>query len=96
MDGLFLVPTTVRHVHAAGTGARGSRVADRLVAAVRVYQREVSPKRPPCCSFTPTCSAYAVEAIERHGARRGGWLTLRRLARCRPGAAGGADPVPAA
>ena len=96
IDGLFLVPTTARHVHAAGTGPRGSRVAQRLVAAVRVYQREVSPRRPPCCSFSPTCSAYAVEALERHGARRGSWLTLRRLVRCRPGAAGGADPVPAA
>ncbi len=95
MDGLFLVPTTVRHVHRAGTGARGSPAADRLVAAVRVYQREVSPRRPPCCAFTPTCSAYAVEALERHGARRGTWLTLRRLARCHPRAAGGADPVPA-
>jgi uncharacterized protein len=94
VDGLFLVPTTVRHVHRAGTG-RG-RVADRLVAAVRVYQREISPRRPPCCSFSPTCSAYAVEALETHGARRGTWLTLRRLVRCRPGAAGGADPVPAA
>ena len=96
VDGLFLVPTTVRHVSAAGTGARGSRVAERLVAAVRVYQREISPRRPPCCSFSPTCSAYAVEALERHGARRGTWLTVRRLVRCRPGAAGGADPVPAA
>jgi uncharacterized protein len=96
VDGLFLVPTTVRHVHRAGTGPRGSRAAERLVAAVRVYQREISPQRPPCCSFTPTCSAYAVEALERHGARRGTWLTLRRLVRCRPGAAGSADPVPAA
>jgi putative membrane protein insertion efficiency factor len=96
IDGLFLVPTTVRHVHATGTGRRGTRVRDRLVAAVRVYQREVSPRRPPCCRFEPTCSAYAVQALERHGAGRGGWLTLRRLVRCRPGAAGGPDPVPAA
>ena len=96
VDGLFLVPTTVRHVSAADIGGRGSRVAERLVAAVRVYQREISPRRPPCCSFSPTCSAYAVEALERHGARRGTWLTVRRLVRCRPGAAGGADPVPAA
>ncbi|MFW3172776.1 membrane protein insertion efficiency factor YidD [Geodermatophilus sp. CPCC 206100] len=96
VDGLFLVPTTVRHVHTAGTGPRGTRVRDRLVAAVRVYQREVSPRRPPVCRYQPTCSAYAVEALERHGAARGSWLTLRRLARCRPGAAGGADPVPAA
>ncbi|MGY1634872.1 membrane protein insertion efficiency factor YidD [Geodermatophilus sp. SYSU D01186] len=96
VDGLFLVPTTVRHVHAAGTGRRGTRVRDRLVAAVRVYQREVSPRRPPSCRFEPTCSAYAVEALEQHGAGRGTWLTLRRLLRCRPGVRGGADPVPAA
>jgi putative membrane protein insertion efficiency factor len=96
IDGLFLVPTTVRHVHAAGTGRRGGRVRDRLLAAVRVYQREVSPRRPPCCRFEPTCSAYAVGALEQHGAVRGSWLTLRRLVRCRPGAAGGPDPVPAA
>jgi uncharacterized protein len=96
VDGLFLVPATVRHVHAAGTGRRGTRLRDRLVAAVRVYQREVSPRRPPCCRFGPTCSAYAVQALEQHGAARGGWLTVRRLARCRPGAAGGPDPVPAA
>ena len=96
VDGLFLVPTTVRHVHAAGTGRRGTRVRDRLVAAVRVYQLEVSPRRPPSCRFEPTCSGYAVQALQRHGAARGSWLTVRRLARCRPGAAGGADPVPAA
>ncbi|MGY1643673.1 membrane protein insertion efficiency factor YidD [Geodermatophilus sp. SYSU D00703] len=94
VDGLFLVPTTVRHVHAAGTGRRGTRVRDRVVAGVRVYQREISPRRPPVCRWEPTCSAYAVEALERHGARRGTWLTLRRLARCRPGTAGGPDPVP--
>jgi len=96
VEGLFLVPTTVRHVHATGTGRRGTRLRDRLVAAVRVYQREVSPRRPPCCRFEPTCSTYAVQALERHGAGRGSWLTLRRLVRCRPGAAGGPDPVPAA
>ncbi|WP_029430501.1 membrane protein insertion efficiency factor YidD [Blastococcus sp. URHD0036] len=94
MEMVYLAPTTARHVHRAGAG-RG-RLADRLVAAVRVYQREVSPKRAPCCQFTPSCSAYAVEALETHGAGRGSWLTLRRLVRCRPGAAGGADPVPAA
>jgi hypothetical protein len=82
-------------VQRAGTGERGSRLAERLVAAVRVYQREISPKRAPCCVHEPTCSAYAVEALERHGARRGSWLTVRRLLRCRPGARGGADPVPA-
>ena len=96
VDSMLLAPTTVREVRRAGTGERGTRLGDRMVAAVRVYQRRISPTRPPCCRFGPTCSAYAVEAIERHGARRGGWLTARRLVRCRPGAAGGPDPVPAA
>jgi putative membrane protein insertion efficiency factor len=95
MDSMLLAPTTLREVRVAGTGERGIRVADRLIAAVRVYQRRISPTRPACCRFAPTCSAYAVEALERHGARRGSWLTLRRLVRCRPGATGGADPVPA-
>ena len=81
-------------VHDAGTAPHAS-LADRMIAAVRVYQREISPKRAPVCRFTPTCSAYAVQALEQHGAGRGSWLTLRRLVRCRPGAAGGADPVPA-
>ena len=95
-DALLLAPATVRQVRRSGTGWRGTRLADRMIAAVRVYQREISPKRAPCCHFTPTCSAYAVEALERHGAGRGAWLTLRRLIRCRPGATGGADPRPAA
>jgi uncharacterized protein len=94
MDSMLLAPTTLREVGRRGTGERGTRLADRMIAAVRVYQREISPMRAPCCHFEPTCSAYAVEALDRHGARRGGWLTLRRLVRCRPGAAGGADPVP--
>ena len=71
-------------------------MTERLIAAVRVYQREISPKRKPCCKYSPSCSNYAVEALETHGARRGAWLTARRLLRCRPGAVGGADPVPEA
>ena len=94
MDSMLLAPSTLREVRARGTGERGTRLADRMVAAVRVYQREISPKRPPCCRFTPTCSHYAVEALQRHGAVRGSWLTVRRLVRCRPGAADRADPVP--
>jgi uncharacterized protein len=93
-DAFLLAPSTIRSVRTAGTG-QGGRLADRLIAAVRVYQRDISPKRPSCCRFTPTCSSYAVQALERHGARRGSWLTVRRLVRCRPGAAGGADPVAA-
>ena len=96
MDSLLLAPSTFREVRARGTGERGTRLADRMIAAIGVYQREISPKRPPCCRFTPTCSHYAVEALQRHGAARGAWLTVRRLVRCRPGAAGGADPVPRA
>src|SRR3954470_3561480 len=69
-DALLVPPTAVRHVHA---GPRGPRT--RMIAAVRTYQREISPKRPPVCRFTPTCSAYAVEALEQHGAARGAWLT---------------------
>ena len=75
-------------------GARRSTVARLAVAAVRAYQRWISPIRPPVCRFTPSCSAYAVTAIERHGAVRGGWLTTRRLLRCGPWHPGGHDPVP--
>jgi putative membrane protein insertion efficiency factor len=102
-DAFLLAPSTIRSARSAGAagpgrpaGAAGhGRPADRLIAAVRVYQREISPRHPPCCRFEPTCSAYAVQALEAHGARRGSWLTLRRLFRCRPGTTGGADPVPA-
>ena len=90
---VLLAPSTVRHVHAAGTG-EPSAMTERLIAAVRVYQREISPQRKPCCKFSPTCSNYAVQALQEHGAKRGSWLTVRRLLRCRPGAVGGADPVP--
>jgi len=71
-----------------------SWVGRRLVAVIRFYQRAISPAFPPRCRFTPSCSAYAAEAIERFGAVRGGWLSLRRLLRCHPFHAGGHDPVP--
>jgi putative membrane protein insertion efficiency factor len=92
MDLLYVAPSAARSLR-SGEGEHGS-VAQRLISAVRFYQREISPKRPPVCHFTPSCSAYAVQALERHGARRGTWLAVRRLFRCRPGAGGGADPVP--
>ncbi len=66
-----------------------------LVRIVRGYQRHLSPRKPaPTCRFTPTCSQYAVEAIERHGALRGGWLAAWRVMRCNPLVPGGLDPVP--
>ena len=64
-----------------------------LVLLVRAYQLSRTGRVSPC-RFTPTCSAYAIEAIERHGALTGGALTARRLGRCRPGGPSGYDPVP--
>jgi len=64
-----------------------------LLAAIRGYQRAVEG-RPSPCRFTPSCSSYAVEALEVFGTRRGLWLTLRRLVRCRPFGPSGYDPVP--
>jgi len=61
---------------------------------IRLYQRCVSPSRPPACRFQPTCSHYGYEAIERHGLLKGTWLTLWRLVRCNPFNHGGYDPVP--
>jgi putative membrane protein insertion efficiency factor len=72
-----------------------SRSARALLAAIRVYQRDISAHRPACCRFSPSCSQYAAEAVERRGAVRGTMLALRRLVRCRPGGARGVDPVPA-
>ena len=65
-----------------------------LALPVRLYRATFSPLVGHSCRFQPTCSAYALEALERHGARRGGWLTLRRLARCHPLGGAGYDPVP--
>ena len=65
-----------------------------FVWLIRGYQTYISPGLRPCCRFTPTCSQYALEAFARHGFWRGGWLTLARLLRCRPGCRHGYDPVP--
>jgi uncharacterized protein len=65
-----------------------------LIFGVRLYQVGISPLLPASCRYYPTCSAYAVEALQRYGAWRGTWLALRRIARCHPFHAGGYDPVP--
>ncbi|MCK9192427.1 MAG: membrane protein insertion efficiency factor YidD [Nevskia sp.] len=65
-----------------------------LVATIRIYQNTLSPILGPRCRFYPSCSHYAVEAIERHGAARGSLLAAKRIARCHPLNAGGFDPVP--
>jgi len=65
-----------------------------LVGLLTVYRRFVSPLLGPRCRFYPSCSAYALEAVQLHGALRGSWLAVRRLSRCHPFHAGGLDPVP--
>ena len=65
-----------------------------LLAALRGYQRAISPLLPDACRFAPTCSVYAYEAISRYGAFKGTWLAVRRLVRCQPFCTGGYDPVP--
>jgi putative membrane protein insertion efficiency factor len=67
-----------------------------LLGLINFYRRGISPLTPPSCRFTPTCSAYAYEAIERFGAVRGGWIFLKRFVRCNPFGGHGFDPVPTA
>nr|MDH3153482.1 membrane protein insertion efficiency factor YidD [Bacillus licheniformis]MDH3164485.1 membrane protein insertion efficiency factor YidD [Bacillus licheniformis] len=61
---------------------------------IRFYQKWISPALPPTCRFYPTCSNYGLEAIEKHGAFKGGWLTIKRILKCHPFHPGGIDPVP--
>ena len=66
-----------------------------LLALIRFYRRCISPYTPPTCRFRPTCSQYALEAIDKYGALKGGWLTAKRLCRCHPFYKGDPyDPVP--
>ena len=71
-----------------------SPVARFVAALIRMYQRCVSPAFGPHCRYSPSCSAYALEAVTRFGALRGSWLGIKRIARCHPWAAGGVDRVP--
>ena len=65
-----------------------------VINLIRLYQYAVSPHFPPCCRYVPTCSAYAYEAVEKYGIRRGLFLALGRLLRCHPFHSGGYDPLP--
>ena len=91
-EGLLLAPRTTRLLlqHPPVTTSRAVRL-------VRLYQERIASRRAhPCCRMTPSCSAYAVEALEAHGMARGIRLIAARLVRCRPGGPTGADPVPPA
>lgn len=70
------------------------RLAAPFMALIRLYKRFISPLLGPRCRFSPSCSTYAMEALERHGLLRGGWLSVWRLLRCNPFTEGGYDPVP--
>lgn len=72
----------------------GRAVGWLLIAIVRSYQVVLSPLLPVACRYYPSCSAYAIEAIQRHGGARGGWLAIKRIGRCHPFRPGGFDPVP--
>lgn len=65
-----------------------------LIFPIRFYQRSISPLFPPACRFTPTCSQYAIEAIDKHGPVKGLWLAIKRISRCHPWGGSGYDPVP--
>ena len=65
-----------------------------LLWLIRFYRTSISPMHQPCCRFIPTCSQYALEAVEKYGAIKGGYLALRRILRCHPLHRGGYDPVP--
>jgi uncharacterized protein len=74
---------------------RGGDLLKRfLIAGIEFYRKGISPLKPPVCRFEPTCSAYGLEAIQKYGAAKGSWLTIRRILRCHPFRPGGYDPVP--
>ena len=65
-----------------------------FIVLVRLYQALISPLTPASCRFTPTCSSYTIEALEKHGLFKGGWLAVKRISSCHPWGKSGYDPVP--
>jgi len=69
-------------------------LASIFILLIRFYQMSISPLLSPSCRYTPTCSAYGIEALKKHGPFKGGWLTLKRFLSCNPWGGSGYDPVP--
>lgn len=89
--------TVAGETHRSGMTTRLAHLPQlALVALLRVYQSVISPLTGPTCRYYPSCSSYALLAVQRHGALRGTWLAVRRLARCHPWTPGGVDDVPPA
>lgn len=65
-----------------------------LIAMIMFYKNYISPLTPPACRYTPTCSTYALQAIQKYGAIKGTWLAIKRISRCHPWGGSGYDPVP--
>jgi putative membrane protein insertion efficiency factor len=72
----------------------GKILKKAVLLLIRFYRRGISPYTPPSCRYIPTCSQYAMEAIEKYGLAKGGWMALKRILRCNPFHPGGYDPVP--
>lgn len=89
-----MTSTTVTGTARQEPGKRPSAAARVLMLLLTGYRNFISPMLAPRCRFYPSCSAYALEAVQVHGALRGCWLAARRLSRCHPFHAGGFDPVP--
>lgn len=91
-----VLPGTVPSGDPASAGGRPGPLVAMLLPVLRFYRGWISPAMPPSCRFSPSCSAYAIEALTVHGVVRGSWWTARRLLRCGPWHPGGVDPVPPA
>lgn len=69
-------------------------LSNLMIGLIKLYQGAISPYLPPSCRYTPTCSAYGIEALKKHGPVKGGWLTIKRVLSCHPWGGSGYDPVP--